>query len=123
MERCEEFGWDQGDLPKMGWAGLTAGEVAVPDKRARVCIALDAKTFQQHDPIPRRLAEAVTAISGNRDHGALGSKPGRAAPGRRPARPSALSTAASPARCPALHARGHPRRRDRTAAPDRRAGG
>jgi hypothetical protein len=47
------------------------GELTVPDEGAGLGVAFDAMAFRQHNPILRRLAEAVTAISGNRDHGAL----------------------------------------------------
>ena len=51
--------------------GLPTGEIAMPDELAGVGVALDTMAFHQHDPIPRRLAEAVTAIGGDRDHGTL----------------------------------------------------
>ncbi|WP_456662090.1 hypothetical protein [Bradyrhizobium sp. LB13.1] len=57
--------------PEIGQAVLSAGEITVPHKRASVDVAFDAMAFHQHDAIPRRLAEAVTAIGGDRDHGAL----------------------------------------------------
>jgi hypothetical protein len=43
----------------------------VSDKWTCVCVAFDTMAFQQHDPIPSGLAEAVTAIGGDRDHSAF----------------------------------------------------
>lgn len=41
------------------------------DERASVGVAFDAAGFDQHDPIPRRLAEAGLAIGGDRNHPSL----------------------------------------------------
>ncbi|MET4788421.1 hypothetical protein ABIF64_000599 [Bradyrhizobium japonicum] len=43
----------------------------MPDKRAGVGVAFNTMAFHQHDPVLRRFAEVVTAIGGDRDHGAL----------------------------------------------------
>jgi hypothetical protein len=59
------------DLSEIGYAGPAAGQITVSDKWTCVCVAFDAMAFQQHDPIPNGLAEAVTAIGGDRDHSAL----------------------------------------------------
>jgi hypothetical protein len=59
------------DLSEIGYAGPAAGQITVSDKWTCVCVAFDAMAFQQHDAIPSGLAEAVTAIGGDRDHSAL----------------------------------------------------
>jgi hypothetical protein len=59
------------DLSEIGYAGPAAGQITVSDEWTCVYVAFDAMAFQQHDPIPSGLAEAVTAIGGDRDHGAL----------------------------------------------------
>jgi hypothetical protein len=70
-EGFKELEWDQVDLSEIRYAGPAAGQIRVSDKWTCVCVAFDAMTFQQHDLIPSGLAEAVTAISGDRDHSAL----------------------------------------------------
>jgi hypothetical protein len=70
-EGFKELERDQVDLSEIGYAGPAAGQITVSDKWTCVCVAFDAMAFQQHDPIPSGLAEAVTAIGGDRDHSAL----------------------------------------------------
>jgi hypothetical protein len=56
------------NLPEIGEAGLAAGEIAMPDKRASVGVAFDPTAFHKVDPILRRFAEVVTTIGGDRHH-------------------------------------------------------
>jgi len=62
-EGCEELGWDHVNVPQIGEAGLATGEIAVPDERAGVGIAVDAMAFQQDEVITRRFAEVVTVTA------------------------------------------------------------
>ena len=70
-EGCKEIGRDQVNLPEIGYARLSTGAIAMPDKLAGVGVVFDTMAFHQHDPVLRRFAELVTAIGGDRDHRAL----------------------------------------------------
>ena len=56
------------NLPEIGQAWPAAGEIAVPDERAGVGVALDAVAFHQYNAVLERFAEVVRRIGGDRDH-------------------------------------------------------
>ncbi|WP_453945080.1 hypothetical protein [Bradyrhizobium sp. USDA 372] len=70
-ESCEELRWDQVDPPQIGKPGSAARDIAVSNEGASVGVAFDSVAFQQHDPVPGRLAEVVPAIGGDRNHPSL----------------------------------------------------
>jgi len=56
------------DLPEIGQAWPTAGEITVLDERAGVGVALDAVALHQNDSILDRFAEVVPGAGGDRRH-------------------------------------------------------
>jgi hypothetical protein len=53
------------NLPEIGQAWPAAGEIAVPDERAGVGVALDAVAFHEYNAVLERFAE-VPRIGGDR---------------------------------------------------------
>jgi hypothetical protein len=50
------------DLPEIGQAGPAACQIAVPDERAGVGVALDAVAFHQNDALLDWFAEVVPRV-------------------------------------------------------------
>jgi hypothetical protein len=56
------------DLPEIGQARSAAGEIAVPDERAGVGVALDAVALHQNNMVLDWFAEVVPRVGGDRHH-------------------------------------------------------
>jgi hypothetical protein len=62
------------DLPKVWCVRIAAREMAMSDVWPRVRITLDAMTRDELDCVATLLAEAMTRVAGDRDHGAFKGK-------------------------------------------------
>lgn len=56
---------------RIGQAGSSAGEKAVPDERASVGVSFHAMPFHQLNAVPARFAEVVPAVGGDSHYPSL----------------------------------------------------